>query len=293
MTSKKTVQIACTTFNHQDYIRSALDGFLSQKTDFTFEAIVNDDCSTDGTTAIVKSYEKQSSGTVRGLFHDTNQWSQGIHPWFDTIFPSLDCEFIALCDGDDYWVDPEKLQIQINYMRENPSCGLCHHKVEIHNTASNAITYNTIRGEGKLAALAEGNFIFTSSVLLRTAAIDLEMLQRLSKQVPLSDYMLFLSIARKWDIGYIDKVMSVYRLNSNGVWGLTSRSNQLFKTLVSVKHMIALLDKKTEAHRIMKKQISDLRHELNSKYRIEFIKLQFKYWLSNWKKDSLPQLLSK
>ena len=120
------VSVCCITYNHAKYISQCLDGIVSQKTDFKYELIINDDCSTDGTTEIIKEYANKYPKIIKPIFHEENQWSKGIKRILATfVYPQAKGKYIALCEGDDYWIDPLKLQKQVEYMDTHPECSLC------------------------------------------------------------------------------------------------------------------------------------------------------------------------
>ena len=114
------VSICCITYNHEKYIRDGLEGFLMQKTDFPFEIIIHDDASTDSTADIIRSYEKKYPELFTCIYQKENQWSKGIRPSPSYVWPKARGKYIALCEGDDYWDDPEKLSFQYDFLESNP-----------------------------------------------------------------------------------------------------------------------------------------------------------------------------
>ena len=104
------LSIVCTAYNHEKYIRSALDGFVMQKTNFAFEAIVHDDASTDGTADIIREYAKKYPDIIVPIIQTENQHSKKVQITREIIFPMIKGKYIAFCEGDDYWTDPYKLQ---------------------------------------------------------------------------------------------------------------------------------------------------------------------------------------
>lgn len=123
------VSVYCMTYNHAGLIRKCLDGFVVQKTDFNFEIWVHDDCSSDGTIEILKEYEERYPELINVVYERENQYSQGKD--ISTIMkPYFRGKYIALCEGDDCWTDPDKLQKQFNFMEKNPEYTLCTHKVK-------------------------------------------------------------------------------------------------------------------------------------------------------------------
>lgn len=119
------VSVCCITFNHAPYIRQAMDSFLAQETDFDYEIVVHDDCSTDGTADILRSYAETNPGRVRLILQPENVYSRGERDIFrNVVFPVARGSYLAICEGDDYWTDPRKLQKQVDYMEANPDCAM-------------------------------------------------------------------------------------------------------------------------------------------------------------------------
>jgi len=114
------VTVCCTTYNHENYIREAIESFLIQETEFPFEIIVHDDASTDGTAAIILEYAERYPRLIRTIIQTENQYSKAglINPRF--VFPKATGKYLALCEGDDYWTDRSKLQKQVTFLENNP-----------------------------------------------------------------------------------------------------------------------------------------------------------------------------
>lgn len=113
------VSILCDAFNHENFIREAIQGFLSQETNFPFEIIIHDDASTDQTASIIKEFADQYPLIIKPVLQTINQYSQKINFWSDVTFPKAKGKYIALCEGDDYWIDPLKLQKQVDFLENN------------------------------------------------------------------------------------------------------------------------------------------------------------------------------
>lgn len=127
------VCIHCKTYNHERYIEEALKGFVMQKTSFPFVAVVIDDCSIDRTAEIIHKYETSFPDIIKAVYLTENYYSQkkskqGFLEPYDT-----QSKYIALCEGDDYWTDPYKLQKQVDYMENNTECGMCFTDFSLQN----------------------------------------------------------------------------------------------------------------------------------------------------------------
>lgn len=214
------VSICCITYNHAPYIRQCLDGFLMQKVTFPIEIIINDDCSTDGTTDVIREYEAKYPDIIKPIYHVENEYSKGTRGMFATYcFPKAKGKYIAMCEGDDYWIDPLKLQMQVDFMEVNPDYSLCFHnalRLNERKTKKEKIKsfcyFNKsrqIQAEEIIAAWC----IPTASVLYRREVlVNIQLPSFFS-----GDYTLELILASRGNVFYIDKYMSVYRLNDGGV----------------------------------------------------------------------------
>lgn len=135
MLSDPLVTIRCTVYNHEPYLRQCLDGFVMQQTTFPFEAIVHDDASTDGSADIIREYAEKYPDIIKPIYETENQWGKG------TIKNSMNAvmhpasKYIALCEGDDYWTDPHKLQLQVDFLESHPDYFSTCHFFTIYNEA--------------------------------------------------------------------------------------------------------------------------------------------------------------
>lgn len=129
---KPKVSIVCITYNHGDYIGKAIEGFLMQKTNFPYEILIHDDASTDNTAEVIKSYEVRFPDIIKPIYQTENQYSKGIKIIPTYLFPKAKGEYVAICEGDDFWTDENKLQIQVDYMDKHKDCSITfHHADEI------------------------------------------------------------------------------------------------------------------------------------------------------------------
>lgn len=136
MMDKPVVSIKCTVFNQEKYLRQCLDGFVMQKTNFPFEAIVHDDASTDHSADIIREYAEKYPNIIKPIYEKENQWSKHDGSLEKIMDNACIGKYIAFCEGDDYWTDPFKLQKQVNYLESHPEIVVCSHtfRVYIQNT---------------------------------------------------------------------------------------------------------------------------------------------------------------
>lgn len=126
------VSVCCTVYNHEKYLRKCLDGFVMQKTNFAFEVLINDDKSTDSSADIIREYYEKYPDIIVPVFQTENQYSKGVQIIYDILVPMARGKYIAICEGDDYWCDENKLQVQYDYMEEDKECVMCLHNTVFH-----------------------------------------------------------------------------------------------------------------------------------------------------------------
>ena len=125
MSQNMMVSVICNTYNHGPYVRDALEGFVTQQTNFPFEVLVHDDASTDNTADIIREYEAKYPEIIKPIYQTENQYSQKVR--IDRTFqiPRITGKYVAVCEGDDYWTDPMKLQKQVDFLESHPDYSLC------------------------------------------------------------------------------------------------------------------------------------------------------------------------
>jgi glycosyltransferase involved in cell wall biosynthesis len=214
-----------------------------QKTTFPFEILIHDDASTDGTVGIIRDYERKYPDLIKPIYQIENQYSQGRTISATYQFPRAKGKYIALCEGDDYWTDPLKLQKQVDFLEVNEDCSLCFHSAEFiyAKNPEKKISYidlseyrKILNFEMKHAILGGGGFMATNSMLFHREYI-LER-PKWMDEAPVGDSPLMLFLASKGKMGFIDDVMSVYRVMTPNSWGSTMRDRQKSK-----KHHFAIL----------------------------------------------------
>ena len=134
MTGDPLVSIRCTVYNHEPFLRQCLDGFVMQKTTFPFEAIVHDDASTDGSAAIIREYAEKYPDIIKPIYETENQYSKhdgSLRRIMDAAMHP-NSKYIATCEGDDYWTDPNKLQLQVDFLESHPDYYMSCHAFTIY-----------------------------------------------------------------------------------------------------------------------------------------------------------------
>lgn len=220
--------INCVTYNHAPYIRQALDSFLMQKTDFDYEILVHDDASTDGTSEIIREYAAKYPGKIKPLIQSENQYSQGIDNISGAFnFPRASGKYIFMCDGDDYFVSPYKLQKQVDYMEANKECTLCIHSAAIH-LVGKAFTKKQMRPYTNSRKISPQEMIDkTSGYAMSSMAFPLSLVKELPDyyvDCPVGDTPIQLMAAEKGYGYYFDEPMSAYRVGVAGSWTVSGKS---------------------------------------------------------------------
>jgi glycosyltransferase involved in cell wall biosynthesis len=224
-TKDPLVSICCITYNHENYIRDAIEGFLMQETDFPFEIVIHDDASTDATADIIREYERKYPDIIKPIYQTENQHSKGERATLFT-FKAARGKYIALCEGDDYWVDPLKLQKQITEMEKHPECYISFHPAiqrwvdgsredRVLGLHSDKITIFSTEE----VILGKGGFMHTASIILNRLTIPrIVSFFDIAKEAPVGDYYIQVLGAEHGGALYLSDVMSVYRSGIPGSW---------------------------------------------------------------------------
>mgnify|MGYP000868615041 CR=1 FL=1 len=214
------VSVVMLTYGHEDYIIDAIAGVLSQKFEGMIELLISNDCSPDRTDKVVKNFLDNiilpTNIRINYVFHQTNK---GILPNLLWCLENSRGKFVAICEGDDYWTDPNKLQKQINFLNNNSDCNLVYHRVNIlrnnHNLELEDLNSSELEKKWTIHDLAfQGNLMHTPSVVFRN---NLTIPKELFKGV-VGDYPLWFLNAERGKLGYLPDVMAVYRMWDGSVW---------------------------------------------------------------------------
>ena len=206
----------CTiAYNQEKFIAQALEGFVSQRTNFEFEAIVADDCSTDNTAKIIAGYAGKYPGIIKPVLRDKNI---GMIGNISDVLYRATGKYIALCEGDDYWTDPLKLKKQVDFLEANPEYAICFHPVKVltaDGKVADGFMTREVPETTDIYELAKGNYIPTPSVVFRNnpgVIRDFALLKS-----PVGDYVLHVLNAQHGKIKKLPGAMAVYRCGV-GVW---------------------------------------------------------------------------
>lgn len=231
--TKPMVSICCITYNHAPFIRDAIDGFLKQKTDFEVEIIIHDDASTDSTAGIILEYENKYPDLIFPIYQTENQYSKVIKPYINFVFPRARGKYIALCEGDDFWTDPYKLQKQVDLLEVPEN----RHLIAVATNASvcdkdgivlipkiSSVTKNNIGGAYNLHDFfRDGHRYPTLTVLFRNELKSLNPVLKRFENPFFTDWILWVLLHLKGSFYYLDEVTGCYRINPNSVTHTVNR----------------------------------------------------------------------
>jgi glycosyltransferase involved in cell wall biosynthesis len=209
------VSVSCITYNHEKFIREAIEGFLMQKTTFPIEILIHDDASTDGTADIIKEYERKYSDLIFPIYQAENQYSKEVKVAFTYQFPRARGKYIALCEGDDYWTNPLKLQRQTHFLETNLDYIAVAENGIVKNSTRNQIYPFSEEPERDLtiAEMVEKRRFPTASVVFRKDAIT--NFREEAKQA--IDTILWCYLASKGKFRYLTNISSVYNRGAHGM----------------------------------------------------------------------------
>ena len=272
------VTVVITTYNHERFIERALQSVLDQQGTFEVEILVGEDCSTDGTRAVLERLLAAHPERFSICDHGANV---GGHENFSRLWKKARGEFIAWLEGDDFWIDPCKLQKQIDLMRAAPNAAIGFTRCQIVS-GSDALFVSESRllpRTSQFHHLATGNYIHTPTVIYRRGIV--EIYPEWVKSLPLGDWPLHLLHARAGSIVYLDDATAAYRVHLGGSWSSRGRAEQVSETRVVIKSFLAHV-KLTRLQRLALRATDARLHA-------EFIKETSSN--RSWKLQMLPSLI--
>lgn len=232
------VTIACPTYNHEKFIKQTIESFLMQKTTFRYEILIHDDASTDNTPNIIKEYATLYPELIKPVFQTVNQHSKGVKN-AQIIFPLVKTRYIAICEGDDYWIDPYKLQKQVDFLENNKNCTAVFNRYYILENDKITPFNNKHLKKNKIFTLNEvldDWFIQTATLVFLASALENKNQIR---DICTFDRTLVYDLALNGNIGFIDDYMTVYRAHDNGI----TRSKNYAYAFIQINKFKLSLDK--------------------------------------------------
>ena len=225
-TESPKVSVAMITYNQEKYVGEAVQGVLMQQTGFPYELVIGEDCSSDRTREVVRDLERRNPGRIRLLLAEQNR---GAWENFRQTLRACRGQYVALLDGDDYWTDPRKLQLQADFLDANPDYALCFHnarKVYEGGHRPPVLCFPPDRSRVvTLPDILARNFIPTCSVMVRNGLIG--DLPACSRALDVGDWPFHVLTALHGKIGYLNEVMGAFRIHQGGLWSGKDRIERL------------------------------------------------------------------
>lgn len=229
------VTIQCFVYNHAPFLRQCLDGFVKQKTSFSFEAIVHDDASTDESATIIQEYASKYPGIIKPIIQTENLYSKRDGSINRIVNQHTRGKYIAICEGDDYWIDPNKLQLQVDFMETHPDYVLCHTDFDLTSGGyRNRHIYLDPDDTYFPQSFCRFNIATLTSLFRSDTYFHLPKLWE-NKQWPMGDLPLWIELSHEGKIKYFNKVTSCYRiLQYSASHGSLEKEIAYSKTVVDI-----------------------------------------------------------
>jgi len=249
------VSIASLAFNHEDFVRDTLDGFLIQKTTFPVEILIHDDASTDNTASIIREYEKKYPDIIKPIYQTENQYSQGNKPGIINRSRARG-KYIALCEGDDYWTDPLKLQKQVDFLEENDDFSMVCTNYSVVDGKKKVIQKVGWDSRNRDTVITQKIVLekYTPqllTVLIRKSSLDKIDPKFYKYRYPNGDVAFFAAVLEFGPCCYIDEITGCYRHAVQGIWAGKDINEQLRMKFITFKNLLAFFS----GNRLAKKSI--------------------------------------
>lgn len=225
------VSVCMITYNHASFIAQAIDGVVMQQTNFRYELIISEDCSTDNTRDVCKAYQLKYPDKIKLILPAMNL---GVIKNSLSTFQACKGKYIAICEGDDYWVDPFKLQKQVDFLEANPDYGLVHTNYNVVDKENHSITtYNRLPSNYTLLSdvfelYLRGKYgIASLTVLFRRVLFEGFVDELKSIHLKMTDLPMWLEFSKKSKVSYMDEISASYRMLKNSA----SHSEDVVKSL--------------------------------------------------------------
>ncbi|RDU58582.1 glycosyltransferase [Helicobacter sp. MIT 99-5507] len=228
--------IICITYNHKDFITRAIEGFLEQETNFAFEIFIHDDCSDDGTKEIIESYATKYPNIIKAFYEEENQYKKGANGrYFFGELSKMARKYIALCEGDDYWNDSKKLQLQVDFLENNPKFVITYHSCSIIDCNDNIVDFSINDWakfdyrDGKGYDMQRLHLCLPLRCVVYRNVIDFlePNLMQYAKKIKNADTFLWILLGEYGDVKYIKEIKpAFYRIHIGGVWSMVDEKEK-------------------------------------------------------------------
>ncbi len=243
-TEKDLLKVFMITYNHEAFVREAVESVLIQRTDFPVILVIGEDKSMDGTRDIVEELATKYPDRIKPILHETNLGAArtGLDVWEECL---TDSTYVAILEGDDFWTDPLKLQKQVDVLRADTSVSMCFHDAWNQAPDGSRTEYvrawlgkRPVKARFGLDDVITENFVPTVSICLRNTP-ELRLLERL-KAHPLMDHTINVVLAGLGQLAYIDEPMGVRRQHAGGLISMRSRQHKIDFNLDLLPHLDSL-----------------------------------------------------
>lgn len=265
------VSVLCLVYNHEECLQDCLDGIIAQQTAFPIEIIIHDDASTDGSADITRTYAEKNPGLITLIAEEENQYSKGTLIVNDIMLPRAEGKYVAFCEGDDYWIDTEKLQRQIDFLESHEDYSACAHNTirkDMHNGKTESMYAHT--GDHDVAfsdvVRGGGSSWHTSSLVFRKKYYEEGQPAFLRHSAIVGDYPWALFLSSKGKIRFFDRNMSVYRYMSSGSWSerISRSADEYIASRCELIAMLELVDEYMQGkyHQAIVENLLQLRYSV-------------------------------
>jgi len=251
------LSVCCVTYNHEKFITQCLEGFVSQKTNYCFEILVHDDASTDNTAEIVKKYERNYPNLFKCVYQVENQFLKQ-NVLTNILFKMAKGKFIALCEGDDFWIDPNKIQKQVDFLLANPSYSSCYHSAKVVNSDGDLISsgrrsnYKSFTDDELISGKGE---LMTLTVMFRN---QIELIEDFEK-VKNGDTAIWHMLGYIGHAKFIEDISpAAYRVHEKGSWNGVSEFDRLANGISTYKIILKNLHKTNKDTGFIYQRLADM-----------------------------------
>lgn len=224
MKEQVKVVIHCLVYNHEPYLRDCLEGFVMQQTNFPFKAVVHDDASTDHSAAIIREYAEKYPHIIEPILETENQWRKGNGELDRVMYDAIlgRSTYVAYCEGDDYWIDPHKLQKQVDFLDANPDYAMCFSacKMKIEKEGLNTYCFQGEKIENRdytATEMLKTWCVPTASICIRAEVAEDKRICQYDKRKTCGDIFIVLTAAHHGKVRGMQDKMTVYRVNPGSV----------------------------------------------------------------------------